>query len=331
MRKIQRFKRSMALGWVLVFGLGLLGVSLTPLSQAQTYPTKAVKLINSFPPGGPSDVISRLLGEYLQSTLKQPFVVENRAGAGGNLGADFVAKSPPDGHTILIGIDTTFTINPSIYKSIPYALSDLTPIMVIASSGLLMGVNPSTQIRTLGDLLARGRGKGLTFSSGSNGSPGHLSAEILGEITKVKVTHVPYKGNTPAVTAILSGEVDGGVLATPGMMAFVKSQQITPLFVTSRKRSALLPDVPTSAELGLKEMSVEVFYVAMVAAATPSDVMAVLQRGMSQALAKPDVKSLLESMDLVIEAQTGSAAAQQLENLRNRYAPIIKATGMQIE
>ena len=298
---------------------------------AQNYPSKTVKLINSFPPGGPSDVIARSLAESLQSSLKQPFIVENRAGAGGNLGADIVAKSAPDGYTVLIGIDTTFTINPNIYKNIPYKINDLKPVMVIASSGLLMGVNPSTQIKNVSDLIARGRGKGLTFSSGSNGSPGHLSAEILGDVAKVKVTHVPYKGNTPAVTAVISGEVDGGVLATPGMLSFVKAQQITPLFVTSRKRSAMLPDIPTSAEVGLKDLSIEVFYVAMVPAATPNDVVAVLQKGMLEALSRPEVKARLEAQDLVIENEIGQAAVQRLENMRARYAPIIKATGMQIE
>ena len=298
---------------------------------AQNYPNKTVKLINSFPPGGPSDVIARSLAESLQNSLKQPFIVENRAGAGGNLGADFVAKSTPDGYTVLIGIDTTFTINPNIYKNIPYKINDLKPLMVIASSGLLMGVNPATQIKNVSDLIARGRGKGLTFSSGSNGSPGHLSAEILGDVAKVKVTHVPYKGNTPAVTAVISGEVDGGVLATPGMLSFVKAQQITPLFVTSRKRSAMLPDIPTSAEVGLKDLSVEVFYVAMVPTATPNDVVAVLQKGMLEALSRPEVKARLEAQDLVIESETGQAAVQRLENMRARYAPIIKATGMQIE
>ena len=298
---------------------------------AQNYPNKTVKLINSFPPGGPSDVIARSLAESLQSSLKQPFIVENRAGAGGNLGADIVAKSAPDGYSVLIGIDTTFTINPNIYKNIPYKINDLKPVMVIASSGLLMGVNPSTQIKNVSDLIARGRGKGLTFSSGSNGSPGHLSAEILGDVAKVKVTHVPYKGNTPAVTAVISGEVDGGVLATPGMLSFVKAQQITPLFVTSRKRSAMLPDIPTSAEVGLKDLSIEVFYVAMVPAATPNDVVAVLQKGMLEALSRPEVKARLEAQDLVIENEIGQAAVQRLENMRARYAPIIKATGMQIE
>jgi tripartite-type tricarboxylate transporter receptor subunit TctC len=276
-------------------------------------------------------VIARSLAESLQNSLKQPFIVENRAGAGGNLGADFVAKSAPDGYTVLIGIDTTFTINPNIYKNIPYKINDLKPVMVIASSGLLMGVNPATQIKNVSDLIARGRGKGLTFSSGSNGSPGHLSAEILGDVAKVKVTHVPYKGNTPAVTAVISGEVDGGVLATPGMLSFVKAQQITPLFVTSRKRSAMLPDIPTSAEVGLKDLSVEVFYVAMVPTATPNDVVAVLQKGMLEALSRPEVKARLEAQDLVIESETGPAAVQRLENMRARYAPIIKATGMQIE
>ena len=309
--------------WLLTLG--------TQSAIAQNYPNKTVKLINSFPPGGPSDVIARSLAESLQNSLKQPFIVENRAGAGGNLGADFVAKSTTDGYTVLIGIDTTFTINPNIYKNIPYKINDLKPVMVIASSGLLMGVNPATQIKNVSDLIARGRGKGLTFSSGSNGSPGHLSAEILGDVAKVKVTHVPYKGNTPAVTAVISGEVDGGVLATPGMLSFVKAQQITPLFVTSRKRSAMLPDIPTSAEVGLKDLSVEVFYVAMVPTATPNDVVVVLQKGMLEALSRPEVKARLEAQDLVIESETGQAAVQRLENMRARYAPIIKATGMQIE
>ena len=300
-------------------------------AQAPSFPNKPVKLINSFPPGGPSDILARSLSEVMQQTLKQPFVVENRPGAGGNLGADLVAKSAPDGHTVLIGIDTTLTINPGIYKNMPYKLSDLKPVMIIASSGLLIGVNPATQIKTMNDLIARGRGKGLTFSSGSNGSPGHLAAEIFGDAAKVKVTHVPYKGNTPAVTAVIAGEVDGGVLATPGMLPFVKADKMNALAVTSRKRSPLAPDVPTVAELGLKELSLEVFYIAMVPTATPPEVVAVLQKAMAEALARPDIKTRLDGLDLTIEAETGNAAAQRLEVLRNRYAPIIKTTGMQIE
>lgn len=301
------------------------------MAQAQSFPSKPVKLINSFPPGGPSDILARSLAEAMQQTLKQAFVVENRPGAGGNLGADFVAKSAPDGYTVLIGIDTTFTVNPGIYKNMPYKLSDLKPVMIIASSGLLIGVNPATQIKNMNDLIARGQGKGLTFSSGSNGSPGHLAAEILGDVAHIKVTHVPYKGNTPAVTAVIAGEVDGGVLATPGMLPFVKADKMNALAVTSTKRSALAPSVPTVAELGLKDLSLEVLYVAMVPTATPPEIMATLQKSMTDALSRADIKARLESLDLVVEAETGSTAEQRLKNLRNRYAPIIKSTGMQIE
>lgn len=298
---------------------------------AQGFPNKPVRMINTFPPGGPSDILARSLADVMQQTLKQPFIVENKAGAGGNLGADFVAKSAPDGHTVLIGIDTTFTVNPGIYKNIPYKLSDLKPVMVLASSGLLIGVNPATQIKNMNDLIARGRVKGLTFSSGSNGSPGHLAVGILGDAAKIKVTHVPYKGNSPAVTAVISGEVDGGVLATPGMLPFVKADKMTALAVTSLKRSPLAPEVPTAAEVGLKELSLSVFYVAMVPASTPPEVVEVLQKGMTDALSRPEVKARLSSLDLIVEAETGSAAEKRLEDLRNRYAPIIKATGMQIE
>ncbi len=311
--------------------LSSLTASFSAAAQGSAYPNKPVKFINSWPPGGPSDVLARSLAEHLQQMLKQPFVVENRPGAGGNLGADLVAKSAPDGHTVLIGIDTTFTINPGIYKSMPFKPNDLKPIAIIASSGLLIGVNPATDIKTMNDLVARGRGKGLTFSSGSNGSPGHLAAEILGDAAKVKVTHVPYKGNTPAVMAVIAGEVDGGALATPGMLPFVKANKMNALAVTSRKRSPLAPEVPTVAEVGLKELSLEVFYVAMVPAATPSEVVAVLQKGIVEALGRPDIKARLDGLDLTIEAETGAAAAQRLEGLRNRYAPTIKSTGMQIE
>jgi tripartite-type tricarboxylate transporter receptor subunit TctC len=315
----------------LLFCLALFSPLAVSLSWAQNFPAKPVKFINSFPPGGPVDIIARSLAEAMQQSLKQVFVVENRAGAGGNLGADMVAKSPPDGYTVLFGLDTTFTVNPSIYKNSPYKLSDLKPVMIMASSGLLIGVNPSTNIKTMNDLIARGRSQGLTFSSASNGSPGHLALEILGDLAQIKITHIPYKGNTPAVAAIISGEVDGAVLATPGMLPFVKAQKMNALAVTSLKRSRLALDVPTVSEVGLKDLALEVFYVAMVPAATPQELVSVLQQSMADALTRPDLKARLESLDLVILSEIGVAASQHLESLRNSYAPIIKSTGMQIE
>ena len=307
---------------------GLLALS----AQAQgTYPARPVKFVNNFPPGGPSDIIARSLANELQKSLKQPFVVENKPGAAGNVGADQVAKSPPDGHTVLFGIDTTFTVNPHIYKAMPFKPSDFKPVMVMASSGLLVGVHPSTGFKTLADLVNAGKTKGVTFSSAGSGSPGHLAAEVFHESTGMTITHVPYKGNTPAITAVLAGEVNGGVLATPGMLPHVKTGKITALAVTSRQRSALAPEVPTVAEAGHKGLEQEVLYVAMVRAETPDAVVQALQKAFGDALAMPEIKQRLAGLDLFQEGLTGAAAARRLSDLSARYGKVIQATGMKVD
>ena len=300
-------------------------------AQSQAYPVRTVKIINNFPAGGPSDILARTVSEALQSTLKQAFIVENKPGAGGNVGVDIVAKSPADGHTLLVGIDTAFTVNPHIYKSLPFKASDLKPVMVMASSGLLVGAFPGTQIQTLKELVNAGKAKSLNFSSGGNGSPGHLAVQIFTDATGIKVQHVPYKGNSPAVTAILAGEVDAGVLATPGMLPHVKAGKINALAVTSRQRSRLLPNVPTVAEQGLKDLELEVLYVVMVPSATPDAVIQTLQKAVAEAFQRPDIQTRLANLDLFYEGLTGAAAQQRLSDLSSRYARIAQATGMQPE
>jgi tripartite-type tricarboxylate transporter receptor subunit TctC len=295
---------------------------------AQAYPARPVTLVNNFPPGGPSDILARSVAAVLQETLKQPFVVENKAGAGGNVGAAAVAKAAPDGHTVLFGIDTAFTVNPHIYPAMPFQPGDLKPVIIMASSGLLIGVNPATGIRRFGDLLSQGRQKSLNFSSGGNGSPGHLAVAILSNSTPIKTTHIPYRGNTPAVTAVLSGEVDGGILATPGMLPHVKSGKITALAVTSPKRSQLAPELPTVGELGLKALESEVLYLVMVPAATPDPAVQTLAKGIADALQRPDARARLKNLDLFYEGQTGAAAAQRLARTNARYGEIVRATGM---
>jgi tripartite-type tricarboxylate transporter receptor subunit TctC len=300
--------------------------------QAQTtWPTKPVKFINTFPPGGPSDVMARAVADVLQAQSKQPVVVENKAGASGNIGADAVAKAAPDGTTVLFGIDSTFTVNPHIYKGMPFKPADLRPVMVIASSGLLVGTNPGKGFKTLADLVAAGKGPGVTFSSAGSGSPGHLAAEMFTEATGMKITHVPYKGNTPAVTAVLAGEVDGGVLATPGMLPFVKAGKITALAVTSRTRSALAPDVPTVAQAGLPALEQEVLYVVMLPAATPEPIVQAVQKAVGDAMERPDVRARLEALDLHYEGLAGAAAAKRLADLSDRYGKVIRSTGMKVE
>ncbi|MDR7151764.1 tripartite-type tricarboxylate transporter receptor subunit TctC [Hydrogenophaga palleronii] len=322
------FSRRPVLAVVAALGLGF-HVSLAAAQDA--YPSKPVKFINNFPAGGPSDLLARSVAAVLQETLKQPFVVENRAGAAGNIGADAVARSDADGYTVLFGIDTTFTINPHLYKKMPFQVSDFKPLVVMASSGLLVGLHPSTGIKTLPALVEAAKTKNLNFSSAGSGSPGHLAVEMFNESTKAKLNHIPYRGNTLAVTSVLSGEVDGGVLATPGMLPHVKVGKITALAVTSRQRSRLAPELPTVGELGLGGLEQEVLYVAMAPAATPDAVMQLLQKHIVEALQRPEVQARMGNLDLFFEGLTGDAAAKRIGDLSNRYGPIVKATGMKVE
>lgn len=309
----------------------LIAASTSLVASAQGFPSKPVKIINSFPPGGPSDMIARSVADVLQQSLKQPFLVENKAGAAGNIGTAEVARSPADGHTILIGIDTTFTVNPHIYKSLSFKPDDFKPLMVMASSGLLVGAHPATGFKKLGDMVEAGKTTAVTFSSAGAGSPGHLAAELFHEATGMQITHVPYRGNTPAVTAILAGEVNGGVLATPGMLPHVKAGKINALAVTSRQRSTLAPEVPTVAEAGHQGLEQEVLYIAMLPAATPEPVVQILQRAFADALARPEVKKRLEGLDLFYEGLTGAAARKRLDELSRHYGRIIQATGMKVD
>ncbi|MDO8905759.1 tripartite tricarboxylate transporter substrate binding protein [Hydrogenophaga sp.] len=322
------FSRRPLLCALAVLGLGL---SVSLAAAQDTYPSKPVKFINNFPAGGPSDLLARSVAAVLQETLKQPFVVENRAGASGNIGADAVARSPSDGYTVLFGIDTTFTINPHLYKTMPFKASDFKPVVVMASSGLMVGVHPSTGIKTLPALVEAAKSKSLNFSSAGSGAPGHLAVELFNEATQTKLNHIPYRGNTPAVTAVLAGEVDGGALATPGMLPHVQVGKITALAVTSRQRSRLAPDLPTVGELGLGRLEQEVLYVVMAPAATPEAVMQTLQKHIVEALQRPEVQARMGNLDLFFEGLTGDAAAKRIGDLSNRYGPIVKATGMKVE
>ena len=319
------------LGHIVLLALTL-AMPLSTLAQTATaWPNKTVKFVNNFPPGGPSDILSREVANVLQTAFKQSFVVENKPGAAGNIGADFVAKAPADGYTVLWGIDTTFTVNPHIYKAMPFKPSDLKPLMLISSSGLLVGVNPATGFKTLKEMIQNAKSKQLNFSSAGSGSPGHLAVEVFTDEAGVKINHIPYKGNSPAVLAIVSGEVDGGILATPGMLPHVKAGKITALAVTSRKRSKLAPEVPTVAEAGHRELEAEVIYLAMVHANTPEPIMLAMQKAISDAVAKTEVQNRINFLDMDFEGLTGAAAAKRLSDLSNRYSRTIKATGMKVE
>ncbi|MEJ7929133.1 tripartite tricarboxylate transporter substrate binding protein [Ramlibacter sp. AN1015] len=312
-------------------GLALAAGGAFAQAPSPAWPTKPVRLVVNFPPGGPLDILARAMGESLQKQLGQPFVVENKPGAGGNIGADAGAKAAADGHTVLFTIDSTVTVNPHIYKSMAFSPSDLKPVMIMSSSGLLVGVHPQTGFKTMNDLVQGAKAKTVNFSSAGPGSPGHLAAAMATDATGMKINHIPYKGNAPAVTAVLSGEVDGGVLATPGMLPHVKAGKVTPLAVTSRQRSALAPDIPTVGQAGLPQLEQEVLYMAMVPAATPAPVVQALEKAMVETLNMPAMRERLKALDMHAEGQTGAEAAKRLSDLRERYGKVITATGMKVE
>ena len=303
----------------------------TALAQTAPWPSKPVKFINSFPPGGPSDILARAVGDVLQKQFNQPFVVENKAGASGNVGADAVAKSAADGHTLLWGIDTTHTINPHIYKAMPFKDADLKPLVVISSSGLLLGVHPGTGLKSVKDFLQVARERSLNFSSGGNGSPGHLWVNMANLSAATRLVHIPYRGNSPAVMAVVAGEVDGGTLATPGMLPQVKGGKVNALAVTSSKRSRLAPEVPTVAEVGFKDLESEVLYVVMAPGNTPEPLMQTMAKAITDAMARPEQQARLNDLDMAYEGLTGSAAAARLKKLSDHYGRIIRATGMKVD
>lgn len=315
-------------------GLGaatMLLMGAAPAGSQETWPARPVKFIVNFPPGGPMDIMARSLGEKLTATLKQPVVVENKPGAAGNIGVDAVAKSAPDGYTVLMTIDTPFTVNPNVYKVMPFKSTDLKPLLLIGASGSTVGVHPSLGVKSLAEMLARGKNEAINFSSAGNGSPGHLTSAILAAKTGVKVNHVPYKGNTPAVMAIASGEVQAGILATPGMLPSIQANRIVPLATTGTARSSLLPNVPTVTELGLPDLLFEVCYIAMVPAATPDTVVATLQRELSAAVKASDFQTRMRNLDVVLINESAAQTVQRLNTMRDRYAPVIKATGLTAE
>ena len=329
---IQNQIRSVLTGLAAMMVLGLSPIAaLAQGDAAKNFPAKPVRLMVNFPAGGPSDILARSVADGLQTLLKQPFIVENKPGAGGNIGADLVAKSPPDGYTVLVSIDSTLTVNPHLYKSMPFKDGDLKPVMILASSGLMMGVTPSTGFKNLNDLVAAGKSRPINFCSGSNGSPGHLALGIFNNVTGLNLQHIPYKGNAPAATAIVAGEVDGGVIATPGLLPGVKAGKITPLAVTSRKRSTLAPDVPTVAEAGLPGLEQEIMYVAMVPKSTPDAIVQILAKAMAEVLTRPEFQTRMQALDMFYEGVTGAEAAKRLAELSTRYASIVESTGMKLE
>jgi len=298
---------------------------------ADAYPSRPVKVVVNFAAGGPADVLARVLAERLHPMLRQPFVVDNKPGSGGNIGAAAVAKSDPDGYTLLVTVDSPLTVSPGVYAAMPFKPEELRPVMLLGTSGMAVAVHPSLGVSTMKELAARGKGETLAFSSAGNGSPGHLASAMLARAAGVQVNHIPYRGNAPAVTALLAGEVQAGILASPGLVPHFSTGRLKPLAVTGTRRSVLLPDVPTTAEAGFPEVSLELFYLVMAPARTPDAVVSRLQDALTKAMAEPEVRARLASLDFEPAGVTGPAVAERIVRTRDAYGKVIKASAMKAE
>ncbi len=241
---------------------------------ADTFPERPVHLVVPFPPGGPTDIVARPLAQLLGDVLKQPVVVENKGGAGGSIGAEAVAKSPPDGYTLLMGTVGTNAINGALYRKLSYdPVRDFTPIALVASAPVVVVVNPRAQIATLKDLIARAKAKpdDLSFGSAGSGTPGHLTGEMFATAAGVKLQHVPYKGSAPAVTDLLGNQIPMMFDPVQSVIAHVRSGKLRALAVSSNTRSPALPDVPTFQEAGVKDFEATAWWAVFAPANLPAE------------------------------------------------------------
>jgi tripartite-type tricarboxylate transporter receptor subunit TctC len=234
---------------------GLLFFGVPALAQSN-YPNKPIRLVVPFPPGGGTDILARVIGQKLSESLGQAVVVDNKPGAGGNIGVDAVAKSQPDGYTMVIGQTSNLAVNPTLYPKLPYdPIKDLAPISLVASAPLVMVVAAGSPLKSLDDVITAAKAKpgDVTFASPGSGTVAHLSGELLQQAANVKFQHIPYKGAAQALTDLMGGQVQVYMSSVPTALSQIKGGRIRPLVVTSTKRLADLPDVPTVAESGFKD------------------------------------------------------------------------------
>jgi tripartite-type tricarboxylate transporter receptor subunit TctC len=266
-----------------------------PSLQAQEYPTRPIRMIVPYPPAGGTDIVARTISEPLAAVLGQPIIIENRGGAAGNLGTDIAAKSAPDGYTILFTL-SSHTINPKLYDKLPFDVEkDFIPISLAAYIPQILVANPALPANNIKELIALAKaepGK-LNFASVGTGSPGHIAGELFKLKTGVDMVHVPYKGGGPAVTDTLGGQVQLLFVSMPAALQYVKAGKLKALAVTSDKRSAAAPDIPTIAESGVPDCIVNSWYGALVPAKTPPAIVSKLQAAFAKVLQMPQVKERL--------------------------------------
>jgi len=270
-------------------------LALSPALVSAQYPNKPIKLVVGFAPGGAADTVARAYSEYISRSLGQPVVIENRAGAGSSIAAEVVAKSAPDGYTVLIASPSSISVNPALNPKIGYKAADLAPITKVSASPLILVVNPATNITSVKELVTtakRDPGK-LNYATSGVGSAPHFGAVLFSQVTGITMEHVPFKGGAPAVVSVVSGDTQVTFATPPSVLPMVKAGRLRALAVTQRERSALMPDIPGMAEAGFPDYELAFWYGLFVPAGTPNEIIWKLYEAASAAAQRPEVKAAL--------------------------------------
>lgn len=297
-------------------------------AQAQTYPDRPVRLIAPFPAGGLADVLARAVGDELTRSLGQPVIVENRAGAGGNIGAEAVARSAPDGYTLLMTSAGILTANQFLYASMPFdPEKDFVTVSNVADMPMMVVVNPKVEAKTLAELvaLARANPNKLNFGSPGIGTTGHLGLAMFMHAAGIKLTHVPYRGAAPAITDLLAGQIDGVVDNPPTVLPHIQSGKLRPLAVTAKTRMALLPDLPTAAQGGVANYEASSWFGVVAPAGTPQPIVDRLHKEIAAALRQPALQERFAKSGARLIGNTPAEFAQQIKQDRKTWGEIIRA------
>jgi len=313
----------MLLGSVVTVGLSV--------AHAQTYPTKPVRIVIGFAPGGPADLAGRIIAPKLSEALGQTFIIDNRGGAGGTIGLDVVAKSAPDGYTLALASSGNLVVAPNIYPKIPYNVQkDLAPVATLSVSAFVLAVNPSVPARNIAEFarLAKTTKNSLTFGSSGGGSSSHVGGELLAQALGVPLTHVAYKGTGPALTGVVSGEIDMMVADLTPALPHAQNNRLRLLATVGAKRAAAAPNLPTMLEAGVKMQPIDGRYGILAPAGTPREIINRLHGAIVSVLKQPDVAQRFQQMGAEVVGDTPEQFGETIKTQSENLAPVVKKAGI---
>jgi tripartite-type tricarboxylate transporter receptor subunit TctC len=313
--------------------VALLALILAAPASAETWPARPIRLMVPFAPGGGTDILARTIAPQLQGRLGQPLVIENKPGAGSTIGSDIVAKAPADGYTLLM-VDTSFTVNPSLYAKLPYdSEKDFAPVALLAGAPVILLVHPSVPAQSVAELVALAKAKPgqLYYASGGNGASTHLGGELLKLVAGIDVVHVPYKGTGPAVTDLLGGQVQMMFTGISSGKQHVASGALRALAVTGAQRNKAMPEVPTFAESGLAGVDAGTYWALLAPAGTPAEIVERLNRELDAVLHLPELRGRAEELGYDV---LGGPPARLADNLRSetaKWAEVVHRAGIKLD